>query len=220
MLVDDHPMTLAGVAQLIDKQPDLQVIAELGTPAEALTCMEKQIPELIITDLTMPGGGGLELIKNIHALHPEMCVLVLSMHDEQLYAERALHAGAHGYIMKEAGPEALLQAIRHVLGGAIYVSAQLSENILRGFSTHKRILSPMSTLSDRELEVFELIGHGKRTVDIAEQLHLSPKTVEAYRAKIREKLGCEDAHLLLRRAVCWVEQFSALRPRSPQDTEA
>lgn len=207
LLVDDHPMTLAGVAQLVSQQADLEVVGQARTPGDALDGAQKLRPELVITDLTMTGGGGLELIKNLRAICPNVRVLVLSMHDEHVYAERTLHAGAHGYIMKEAGPEPLLAAIQRVLSGGVYVSAALAESVLRSFSSHRREMPAMATLSDRELEVFELIGYGKRTQEIADELHLSPKTVEAYRARLRLKLKCDDARLLLRQAVCWVEQL-------------
>lgn len=207
LLVDDHPFMRAGLGQLIDRQADLMVCGEASNPAEAVTVMARTRPDLILTDLTMPGRSGLEFIKDLLATSPSLAVLVVSMHDEAVYAERALRAGARGYIMKEAGGEALLAAIRQVLGGAVYVSSAMSARILEGLSTRRPrgSASPIEKLTDREFEVFQLIGQGKSTRDIAEQLHLSPKTVDVHRSHIREKLELKDTTALIRHAVRWVE---------------
>lgn len=207
LLVDDHPFMRAGLAQLIDRQPDLAVCGEAGNPSEALQAIAKTKPDVILTDLTMPGRSGLEFVKDIIASQPGLVVLVVSMHDEVVYAERALRAGARGYIMKEAGGEALLAAIRRVLGGEVYVSPRMSARILEGLSARKPrgSSSPIEKLSDREFEVFQLIGQGKSTRDIAEQLHLSSKTVDVHRSHIKEKLELTDVTALIRHAVRWVE---------------
>jgi DNA-binding NarL/FixJ family response regulator len=207
LLVDDHPFMRAGLAQLIDRQADLAVCGEAGNPAEALSQLSSAKPDLVLADLTMPGRSGLEFIKDLRASHGDLAVLVVSMHDEVVYAERALRAGARGYIMKEAGGEALLGAIRQVLRGEIYVSPQISARILEGLAAPKPrgSTSPIEKLSDREFEVFQLIGQGKSTRDIAVQLHLSPKTVDVHRSHIKEKLELKDVTALIRHAVRWVE---------------
>ncbi|WP_414663287.1 response regulator [Horticoccus sp. 23ND18S-11] len=207
LLVDDHPFMRAGLGQLIDRQTDMAVCGEAGNPAEAFAQLEKTKPELVLTDLTMPGRSGLEFVKDLRALDPTLLVLVVSMHDEAVYAERALRAGARGYIMKEAGGENLLAAIRQILRGEMYVSPRMSARILEGLSTARPrgSSSPIEKLTDREFEVFQLIGQGKSTRDIAEQLHLSPKTVDVHRSNIKEKLELRDATALIRHAVRWVE---------------
>ena len=207
LVADDHPMTRAGVAQLIDKQPDIQVCYEAGHPAEALDAIARECPDLLVTDMTMPGRSGIEFIKDVLALHPTLPILVLSMHDEVIYAERALRAGARGYIMKEAGGEKLLAAIRRVLSGQVYLSEEMSTRILDNLSGRKPrgSHSPIEKLSDREFEVFQLIGQGKSTKDIARQLNLSSKTVDVHRAHIKVKLELKDATALVRHAVRWVE---------------
>jgi len=207
MLVDDHPMTRAGLEQIINKQTDIEVCCQAGDPAEAFRSLSAAKPDLIITDITMPGRSGFEFIKDILAFYEDLPILVLTMHDELIYAERALRAGARGYIMKEAGGEKLLGAIRQVLSGRVYVSEQMSASLLDSMSGHRPrgSDSPIKKLSDREFEVFQLIGQGKSTNDIAKQLHLSPKTVDVHRAHIKEKLQLADALSLVRHAVRWVE---------------
>jgi len=210
LLVDDHPFMRAGLGQLIERQPDLVVAGEAGNPAEALRELAKAHPDLVLTDITMPGRSGLEFIKDLHAQDPKLLILVVSMHDEAIYAERALRAGARGYIMKEAGGENLLAAIRQVLRGEVYVSPRMSARILDNLSSRRPrgSSSPIEKLTDREFEIFQLIGHGNSTRDIAEQLHLSPKTVDVHRGHIKEKLGLTDATGLVRHAVRWVEATS------------
>ena len=207
LLVDDHPFMLAGLAQLIDRQADMTVCGEAGNPAEAIQALARNKPDVVLTDLTMPGRSGLEFIKDLLATDPALAVLVISMHDELVYAERALRAGARGYIMKEAGGENLLAALRQVLRGEVYVSPRMSARILDNLSASRPrgSSSPIEKLSDREFEVFQLIGQGKSTRDIATQLHLSPKTVDVHRANIKEKLGLRDVTSLIRHAVRWVE---------------
>jgi DNA-binding NarL/FixJ family response regulator len=211
LLVDDHPFMRVGLASLIDRQADLIVCGEAGNPAEAFTQLAKCKPDLVLTDLTMPGRSGLEFIKDLKAAEPGLTILVISMHDEVVHAERALRAGARGYIMKEAGGENLLTAIRQVLRGEVYVSSQMSARLLEGMSgaRPRGSTSPIQKLTDREFEVFQLIGQGKSTREIAEQLHLSTKTVDVHRSHIKEKLELKDVTALIRHAVRWVETQGA-----------
>ena len=210
LLVDDHPFMRAGLAQLINKQADLVVCGEAGSPIEAAGVLAKTGVDLVLSDITMPGRSGLEFIKDLQAAHPGLPVLVVSMHDEMIYAERALRAGARGYIMKEAGGENLLAAIRQILAGQVYVSPKMSAKILDNLSAPKPrgSVSPIERLTNREFEVFQLIGHGKGTREIARQLGLSPKTVDVHRGHIKEKLALGDATALVRYAVRWVETQS------------
>lgn len=207
LLVDDHPFMRAGLAQLIDRQPDLVVCGEAGNPAEALQALPALKPDLVLSDLTMPGRGGLEFIKDMLAAMPQLAVLVVSMHDEVVYAERALRAGARGYVMKEAGGDRLLAAIRQVLDGEVSVSPRITARILDALSGTKPrgSTSPIQKLTDREFEIFQLIGHGKSSREIAAQLHLSSKTIDVHRSHIKEKLGLKDVTSLVRHAVRWVE---------------
>ena len=180
---------------------------EADGPANAINEIAKSNPDLLLTDLTMPGRSGVEFIKDVLAVHENLPILVVSMHDEVIYAERAIRGGARGYIMKEAGGDKLLSAIRHVLNGKVYVSEEISAKILDNLSGRKPrgSHSPIEKLSDREFEIFQLIGQGKSTRDIAKQLHLSPKTVDVHRGHIKEKLELRDATSLVRHAVRWVE---------------
>lgn len=207
LLVDDHPFMRAGLAQLINRQSDLQVCGEAGNPAEAMAAVERERPDLVLSDLTMPGRSGLEFVKDLVALHPGLPILVISMHDEVVYAERTLRAGARGYIMKEAGGESLLSAIRQVLRGEVYVSPRMSARVLENLSSRRPrgSTSPIHQLTDREFEVFQLIGQGKSTREIARQLHLSTKTVDVHRSHLKAKLGLVDVTALIRHAVRWVE---------------
>lgn len=207
LVVDDHPFMRAGLAHLLDRQPDLQVCGEAGHPAEALPLVGKLRPDLVLTDITMPGRSGAEFIRDLQAQHQGLPVLVISMHDEAIYAERMLRAGARGYIMKEAGGEALLAAVRQVLRGEVSVSPRLSARLLENLSAPRPrgSSSPIARLTDREFEVFQLIGRGQGTADIAAQLGLSPKTVDVHRANLKRKLGLADATALVRHAVRWVE---------------
>jgi DNA-binding NarL/FixJ family response regulator len=207
LIVDDHPMMRQGLAQLIDNEPDLKVVAEADTGGQGLDIVVGQNLDLALIDISLPDKNGLELIKDIHTVKPELPVLIVSMHDEALYAERVLRAGARGYIMKQEGGKKLLQAIRQVLTGQIYVSEKMSARILETFSGRRpeESASPVARLSDREFEVFQLIGQGKGTKEIAQHLNLSVKTVEVHRAKIKEKLSLLTATDLVRYAVRWSE---------------
>ena len=211
LVVDDHPILREGLAQLISRQPDLMVCGEAGDAQQAMTLIESLKPDLAVVDISMAGKSGLELIKDLRVMHPDMSVLVMSMHDESLYAERVLRAGARGYIMKQAGGDLVLKAIRQVLNGEVYISPVMSAKILDTLSGRKPrgSSSPIEKLSDREFEIFQLVGLGKSTRDTAKQLNLSPKTVDAHRGHIKEKLELKDATSLVRYAVRWVETENA-----------
>ena len=207
LIVDDHPMMRTGLAQLIGNEPDLKVCAEADNAGQAINLVSKEKFDLALLDISLPDKSGLELIKDIRALRPDLPVLVVSMHDEMIYAERVLRAGGRGYIMKQEGGEKFLQAIRQVLAGQIFVSEKMSARILEVFSGRQpeKSSSPVQKLSDREFEVFQLIGQGVGTRAIADQLHLSVKTVEVHRANIKEKLAIKTATDLVRYAVRWVD---------------
>jgi DNA-binding NarL/FixJ family response regulator len=207
LIVDDHPMMRTGLAQLIDNEPDLVVAAGADTAREAQEAVLKHKLDLVLLDISLPDKNGLELIKDIRAQKPELAILVVSMHDETLYAERVLRAGARGYIMKQEGGKRFLEAIRRVLEGGIYVSEKMSARILEIFSGHpsRGTPSPLACLSDREFEVFQAIARGSDTAAIARQLHVSVKTVEAHRVHIKEKLQLKTANDLVRFAVRWIE---------------
>ena len=217
LLVDDHPMMRIGVTTLINAEPDLTVAGQANTAEQALTEIPRCQPDVVVTDMTMPGKGGLEFIKDVKALYPELPVLVVSMHDEMLHAERALRAGARGYLMKEAGGEKLLEAIRKVLSGQPYVSERMATKIFDVFSGRGpgSQASPIEKLTDREFEVLQLIGQGLTTKAIAQRLNLSSKTVDVHREHLKEKLQLENATSLIRYAVRWVEsQGSGSAPSS------
>ena len=203
-------MMRQGLAQLITSELDLKVDCEADTAGQALNLVAARKPDLALLDISLPDKNGLELIKDIHVLCPEVLILVVSMHDEDLYAERVLRAGARGYIMKQEGGKKLMTAIRQVLSGQIYVSEKMSARILEIFSGRRGEIagSPVESLPDREFEVFQLIGDGKGTREIAGHLHLSIKTVEVHRANIKEKLKLKTATDLVRYAVRWSETQS------------
>jgi DNA-binding NarL/FixJ family response regulator len=210
-IVDDHPMMRQGLVQLIGAESDLSICGEAENAGSALDVIDSLKPDLVLADISLPGKNGLELIKDFHALLPGLPVLVISMHDESLYAERVLRAGGRGYIMKQEGGKKLMQAIRQVLAGKIYVSEKMSADILEIFSGRRAGAesSPLEKLTDREFEVFQLLGEGKGTRDIAEKLHLSVKTVEAHRANIKAKLKLKSSPELIRHAVRWAESQGA-----------
>jgi len=209
LIVDDHPMMRQGLAQLIDNEPDLKVCAEADTAGQALNVVFSQKLDLVLLDISLPDKNGLEVIKDIQAQKSSLPILVVSMHDEALYAERVLRAGARGYIMKQEGGKKLLLAIRQVLNGQIFVSEKMSARILEIFAGRRKdSTSPMERLSDREFEVFQLIGQGKGTREVAAYLHLSVKTVEVHRANIKQKLKLKTATDLVRHAVRWAEAES------------
>lgn len=207
LILDDHPMMREGLAQIIGNEADLQVCGEAGTGKEVIDLLTRLKPDLLLADISLPDKNGLEVIKDVRAMHPDVAMLVISMHDESLYAERALRAGARGYIMKQEGGKKLMEAIRQVLSGKIYVSEKISATILEAFSggPDKGTDPTIQKLTDREFEILQLIGYGRGTREISEQLHLSLKTVEAHRANIKRKLHLKGAPDLVRYAVRWVE---------------
>jgi DNA-binding NarL/FixJ family response regulator len=207
LIVDDHPMMRNGLTQLIDNEPDLRVAAGADNARQAMEAVVKLKLDLILLDISLPDKNGLELIKDIRTLKPDLAILVVSMHDESIYAERVLRAGARGYIMKQEGGKKFIQAIRRVLDGGIFVSEKMASRILELFSGHRPedSAAPVTRLSDREFEVFQLIARGVDTRAIARQLHVSVKTVEAHRVHIKEKLHLKTAMDLVRYAVRWIE---------------
>ena len=219
VVADDHPMTRAGVVQLINGQSNMTVCSQVSSAGEIFAAIERDAPDLLLTDMTMPGRSGLDLIKDLLGPYPDLRILVLSMHDETVYAERALRAGAKGYIMKEAGGEEVLGAIHRVLKGQVYLSDEMSARVVNNLSGSKAqaLKSPIQKLTDREFEVFQLIGRGKSNHDIAKQLHLSRKTVDVHRGRIKEKLELKDATSLVRHAVRWVETLASSPDSPPSD---
>ena len=208
LIVDDHPMMRTGLAQLIGSEPDLKVVAEADNARQGLEAVSKLALDLVLLDISLPDKSGLELLKDIRSVRPELPVLVVSMHDELVFAERVLRAGGRGYIMKQEGGQKYLQAIRQVLAGQIYVSEKMSARILESLSgspAEKTGASPVQRLSDREFEVFQLIGQGLGTREIAQRLHLSVKTIEVHRINIKEKLQVKTATELVRFAVRWAD---------------
>ena len=206
LVADDHPVVRRGIAALLDGEPGLQVCCEAGTLGETLNVLDERSPDLLILDLTFPEGDALGLLRRIRSHHPDLPVLVCSMHDEGIFAERALRAGANGYITKQAASTQLLHAIRVVLGGGTYLSEEAHRQLgrERRGGTGAGHVSPVARLSDRELEVFGLIGRGRTTSEVARSLHLSVKTIETHREKIKRKLGLASAAELTRSAVSWV----------------
>jgi len=211
LIVDDHPMMREGLAQLINREKDLAVAGEADSAASAVEQTAQLKPDLVIVDITLPGRSGLELIRDIHAVHPAGLVLVVSMHEESLYAERVLRAGGRGYVMKQAGGKKLMEAIRQVLTGQIYVSTATSARILETFSrsSGETAATGVQSLSDREFEIFQLIGQGGNTRDIAKKLNLSVKTVEVHRLNIKSKLKLTTASELIHFAVRWMQSNPA-----------
>ena len=205
LVVDDHPIVRQGLALLINREPDLVVCGEAEEATGAMHVLASARPDVLIVDISLNGPDGLDLLKNIRTTHPALPVLILSMHDETIYAERALRAGANGYIMKQEATEKVLVAVRRILNGEIYVSDHIANKMLKHYITGAGTLrnSSIADLSDRELEVFRLIGEGHGTRQIAEELHLSVKTVESYQAHIKEKLSLRSARELMQHAIQW-----------------
>ena len=214
LIVDDHPMTRAGLVHLINHQPEMVVDGEAEDAAQALDLLGSKQPDLMLIDITLPGKSGLELIKDVKAMRPDLPMLVLSMHDESLYADRVLRAGARGYITKHEGGDKLMGAIRHVLSGRIYVSEGMSAHILEIFSGGQTGIdrSSIPKLSDREFEVFEALGEGLSSHEIAKKLHLSAKTVDAHRANIKTKLKINTTAELISFSARWAVTQSKQQP--------
>ncbi len=205
LLVDDHPMVRERLAEVINREADLMVCGEAESRLGALTSIVARLPDLVIVDLALKNSDGLELIKDIHVRWPRMRMLVVSMHDESLYAERVIRAGALGYITKQEATQKILQAIRRVLSGNVYLNEKVARRIMNRLTAHKgsAIGTPAELLADRELEVFDMTGRGLNTHEIAARMHIGIKTVETYRARIKEKLKLKDASELLQLAISW-----------------
>lgn len=205
LVVDDHPIVRQGLALLINREPDLTVCAEAEDASTAMQSIPASKPDILVVDISLNGPDGLDLLKDIRTRFPELPVLILSMHDESIYAERALRAGAQGYIMKQEASEKVLLALRRILNREIYVSDRISNQMLKRFIGNSQRSRPasVSDLTDRELEVFRLIGEGHTTRQIADQLHISIKTVESYQAHIKEKLSLKSARELVQHAIQW-----------------
>ncbi len=203
LLVDDHPVLRMGLAERINHEADLCVCGEADTAREAIGAVSRQRPDVAVVDISLPDAHGLELIKDLHTLHPRLPLLVFSMHDEALYAERALQAGARGYLMKREPPQALMAAIRQVLNGEIYLSPNMTRRLLGRLAGAGPAPtgSSLPDLSDRECEVLELLGEGFSTREIAARLHLSSKTVSSHRENIKRKLQLNSGAALLRYAI-------------------
>ena len=213
LIVDDHPLMREGVAQWIQRAPQLEVCGQAESAAEALSVAAKLKPDLVLTDISLTGRNGLELIKDLRALYPELPVLVLSMHEESLYAGRALRAGARGYIMKRAGGDRVVAAILEVLRGRIAVSPETATHLLEEYSGRRSRSgrTALPNLTDREFEVFQLLGEARSNREIAQQLHLSPKTVETHRMNLMRKLKLKSAAELLRFALQYAEKEASGR---------
>jgi DNA-binding NarL/FixJ family response regulator len=204
LLVDDHPLVRRGLADLLAREPDIEVCGEATDVAEAMREIERSPPDLVVIDLTLKGGHGIDLIEKIKAKDERIRMLVSSMHDEMLFAERVLRAGAMGYVTKQEPPETLLCAVRQILRGEVYLSNKMTSRLLH--QVVGGVLpaeSPLQSLSNREIEVFEMIGQGLTTMQIARRLELSPKTIETHREKIKQKLNLKNSAELSRRAVQW-----------------
>lgn len=206
LIVDDHPIVRQGYGQLIGNHSDLEVCASVSSGREALEQAKATDPDLAIVDITLKDSHGIELVKELHAQYPELKILVVSAHDESLYAERGLNAGALGYVNKQEATDRLINAIRRVLAGEVYVSEEITRKLLksRARAGKQDASSAISTLTDRELEVYEMIGHGQTTKKIASRLHLSPKTIERYKENIKKKLDISNSTELVQQATRWI----------------
>jgi DNA-binding NarL/FixJ family response regulator len=205
MIVDDHPITREGIARRISSESDMMVCSEAESAQEALQLIEKQQLDLILLDISLEASSGLDVLKDLRTRFPELHTLILSMHEESLYAERALRAGARGYIMKGASPEKLIQAIRQVLAGEIYLSESMTKTALARIGNGRHSPYTIEDLSDRELEVFQLIGRGFGTREIATALHLSVKTIASHRENMKLKLNLKSSSALVQHAIHWAQ---------------
>ncbi|HUO13613.1 MAG TPA: response regulator transcription factor [Verrucomicrobiae bacterium] len=205
LVVDDHPIVRQGLALLINREADLMVCGEAEDAPRAMQSIISAHPDILLLDISLNGPDGLDLLKDVRTRYPELPVLILSMHDESVYAERALRAGAQGYIMKQEATEKVLVALRRILSHEIYVSERIANRMLQRYIGNRGAGRPSSVadLTDRELEVFRLIGEGHSTRRIAEELHISVKTVESYQAHIKEKLALRSARELVQHAIQW-----------------
>ncbi len=209
-IVDDHPIFRHGLVKLLELEPDIEVVGEAGSVAHALDALRRIPADAVVVDISLPGANGIELVKHLRAEHPKLPLLVISAHDEQLYALRALRAGASGYLMKSESDELFLAALRKVLAGQVWVSPAFGEQLIfKVARSDSAGGSPLDVLTDRELEILQHVGQGKGSQQIAEVLHLSVKTVESHRLHIKEKLGLKSATELVRFAVEWSGQQQA-----------
>ena len=209
LVVDDHPLVREGLANLINAQPDLVVCGQAEDSAQAMAGIVKARPDVALIDISLKNESGLELVKHLRSQFPDLALIVLSMHDESLYAERALRAGARGYVMKREASKNILASIRRVLEGDIYVSERIVNTIALSVASSREAISPVDRLSDRELEIFRLLGQGRTTSQIASDLNLSLKTVQAYCARAKEKFGVTSLVELLRAAIRWEDASHA-----------
>ncbi len=208
-IIDDHPVFRNGLAQLLGAESDFEVCGEAEDADSALKLLKKKLPDLAIVDITLKSSSGIDLIKDIKLAFPEMLTLTLSMHDEMIYAERALRAGSKGYVMKQEAPETIVHAIRHILKGNTYFSDNVTTRLFSKIADGDRkavASSPVDILSDRELEIFQMIGRGFSSRQIAGKLHISIKTVENHRAHIKDKLNLSSAIELVQHATLWVQK--------------
>ncbi|MDX1641291.1 MAG: response regulator transcription factor [Balneolaceae bacterium] len=207
-IVDDHPLMRKGLVMTIEKEIGFEVCGQAESAEKALSEIINLKPDVAVVDISLPGMNGIELIKNVLHQQPDLKILVVSRHDEELYAERAIRAGAKGYLMKLEATEVLISAIRQIINGGIYLSEKIGTKLIMKMASGNAAKSdnPLDLLSDRELEVFELTGKGLSTKEIGEKLHISVKTVESHRANIKDKLQVDTANELMRHAVKWVEE--------------
>jgi DNA-binding NarL/FixJ family response regulator len=211
LVIDDHPLLRQGLAMLINQQMDMEVCGEAEEARVVMGSIQQTQPDILILDISLKGPDGLDLLKSIRNLHPDLPVLILSMHDEAIYAERALRARANGYIMKQEATEKVLVALRRILSGDTYLSEAMSKKMLQQYidGAPSLLQSRIAVLSDRELEVFRRIGEGRATREIAEELHLSIKTVETYQAHIKDKLSLRSGRELIQHAIQWRDSEKA-----------
>jgi len=210
-IVDDHAMFREGLRQLIENEPDLKVCGDAGETEEAMRGIDATRPDLVIVDISLAGSSGIDLIRSVKAKHEDLPILVVSMHDESLYAERALRAGAMGYVMKQEPSRTVKAAIRKVLSGDMHLSEKMASSVIARFvrGTPERVPSPLETLSDRELEVFRMLGQGLGTRQIAEDLNVAIPTINSFRNRIKEKLNLKTSTEVMLRAIQWVHNEMA-----------
>lgn len=207
ILIDDHPLMRKGVAMTLEEEIDFDVVAQASDAESSIAMFDEHKPDVAIIDISLPGMNGLELLKHVISRFPDVKCLIVSRHEEELYAERAIRAGARGYLMKVEAGDKIVQAVRQVINGGLYLSSDINQKILMNLATGSSSANqtPLEILSDRELEVFELIGNGVPTKEIAAKMHVSVKTIESYRSRIKQKLKIESASELMHHAVKWVQ---------------